>query len=142
MSELAVQHQCRVDSTCGTFICERCERCVPWCFGAADEYPEWCDDCCVTERKRLERLGLRLDGIYDAVDDLDRLERQHVSPDGALVANFDRALAIAGRLAALPDVTIAALAAELDQADPGELLPRLEARLAELTQSQAEARAR
>lgn len=115
MSELAVAHQCDPDRTCGTFICEHCERCVPWCFGAADEYPEWCDDCCVAERERLERLGLRL--------------------DDALEADFDRAIKAAERLAALPDATIAALDLELEQIGPAGMI-ELEARLALLEQSQ------
>lgn len=138
MSDLAVEHQCRPDSTCGTFTCARCERLVPWCFGAADEYPEWCDDCCVGERERLERLGLRLDGIYEAVYELESLEQRHAWADGEVVAEFDRALELARRLAALPDETIAALGAEFDQQiEPTDLLPRLEARLAELAPPQS-----
>jgi hypothetical protein len=27
------------------FLCPRCRRRVPWCFGAADSRPELCDDC-------------------------------------------------------------------------------------------------
>lgn len=27
------------------FLCARCRRRVPWCFGAADDRPELCDDC-------------------------------------------------------------------------------------------------
>ena len=30
---------------CGTFRCAGCDRTVPWCFGAADDAPELCDDC-------------------------------------------------------------------------------------------------
>lgn len=36
-------------SICGTrgkrYICVGCKRDVPWCFGAADDMPEHCDDC-------------------------------------------------------------------------------------------------
>jgi hypothetical protein len=27
------------------YACLSCNRAVPWCFGAADAYPEHCDDC-------------------------------------------------------------------------------------------------
>jgi len=27
------------------FECYRCHRLVPWCQGAADDFPDWCDDC-------------------------------------------------------------------------------------------------
>lgn len=36
-------------SLCGkdnrTYVCEVCRREVPWCFGAADDMPDACDDC-------------------------------------------------------------------------------------------------
>ena len=27
------------------YDCEGCKRTVPWCFGAADKYFDYCDDC-------------------------------------------------------------------------------------------------
>lgn len=27
------------------YLCPGCTRLVPWCFGAADDRPELCDDC-------------------------------------------------------------------------------------------------
>jgi len=27
------------------FICELCDRSVPWCFGGAHKYPDYCDSC-------------------------------------------------------------------------------------------------
>lgn len=42
---LASEHTCIVKGR--TFICEGCKREVPWDFGAADEYPNHCDDCWV-----------------------------------------------------------------------------------------------
>lgn len=48
---------------CGIYVCTRCERTVPWCFGAADQYPEWCDDCwherVEAARARLKRIKQR-----------------------------------------------------------------------------------
>jgi hypothetical protein len=31
--------------SCPLFTCSKCEQEFPWCFGAADEYPTWCDAC-------------------------------------------------------------------------------------------------
>ncbi len=30
---------------CPQFRCDRCGQWVPWCQGASDDYPLWCDDC-------------------------------------------------------------------------------------------------
>lgn len=32
------------------YRCARCQRRVPWCFGAADDMPELCDDCWAAAR--------------------------------------------------------------------------------------------
>jgi len=44
--------QSEVKCTCGEceqenqyYECEGCKRIVPWCFGAADKYFDYCDDC-------------------------------------------------------------------------------------------------
>ena len=44
--------QSEVKCTCGEcepenqyYQCEGCKRIVPWCFGAADKYFDYCDDC-------------------------------------------------------------------------------------------------
>ena len=29
------------------YVCAGCKRTVPWCFGAADKYFDYCDDCAV-----------------------------------------------------------------------------------------------
>lgn len=29
------------------YVCASCKRTLPWCFGAADEYFDYCDDCAV-----------------------------------------------------------------------------------------------
>jgi hypothetical protein len=37
---------CTAREMCGRFYtCECCLARVPWCFGAADDQPGWCDDC-------------------------------------------------------------------------------------------------
>lgn len=36
---------------CNTFRCTRCERTYPWCQGADDDHPNWCDHCAVSETK-------------------------------------------------------------------------------------------
>ena len=35
----------KADGSCETFTCARCKRDYPWCQGAADDQPDWCDDC-------------------------------------------------------------------------------------------------
>jgi hypothetical protein len=35
----------RVGTCGGTYVCTGCERKVGWCFGAADNMPELCDEC-------------------------------------------------------------------------------------------------
>ena len=44
--------QSEVKCTCGEcesenqyYQCKGCKRIVPWCFGAADKYFDYCDDC-------------------------------------------------------------------------------------------------
>ena len=37
------------DANDNYFTCASCGRRVPWCFGAADKYPDLCDDCAVKE---------------------------------------------------------------------------------------------
>ena len=56
----------QVSCTCGEceqegnyYICVGCKRSVPWCFGAADEYFDYCDDCAVEldrGKRRLQEL--------------------------------------------------------------------------------------
>ena len=39
-------HASDCDGSCpGTYTCRGCERACGWCFGAADEHPDLCDDC-------------------------------------------------------------------------------------------------
>lgn len=38
---------CQAREELELFWCPRCERLVPWDFGAADETPALCDDCAV-----------------------------------------------------------------------------------------------
>jgi len=33
------------------YRCAGCHRSVPWCFGAADDLPEMCDDCWMQRTK-------------------------------------------------------------------------------------------
>lgn len=33
------------DKVARVFRCAGCKRFVPWCFGAADDLPDHCDDC-------------------------------------------------------------------------------------------------
>jgi hypothetical protein len=42
------------------FHCPGCDRCVPWCFGCADDLFELCDDCShhvTTWRKKAETIN-------------------------------------------------------------------------------------
>ncbi len=43
------------------FECEECHRIVPWCFGAADNYPDLCDSCAIRHIEVDERLARELD---------------------------------------------------------------------------------
>lgn len=53
---LAAQHQRCERSTCGRFICSRCERCMPACWGTSDpQCPTWCDECWAAEERRKKR---------------------------------------------------------------------------------------
>ena len=55
ISKLNVEHSCsrdrpsgKPDGDCDVFVCSRCRRRVPWCFGADDAnhaYNDLCDDC-------------------------------------------------------------------------------------------------
>jgi len=38
------------------FTCELCQRQVPFCFGASDEFDDLCDDCAVRLQARHEYL--------------------------------------------------------------------------------------
>jgi hypothetical protein len=56
---------------CGVFICARCGRAVPWCFGAAGEegFEQHCDDCwaaCTTALADLVFEACLADGISKA----------------------------------------------------------------------------
>lgn len=49
------------DCTCGEceiedqyYQCDGCKRIVPWCFGAADKYFDYCDDCVSEIEKTLQ----------------------------------------------------------------------------------------
>jgi hypothetical protein len=33
------------DGECNTFRCAKCQRTYPWCQGANDNHPDWCDHC-------------------------------------------------------------------------------------------------
>lgn len=35
----------KADGNCETFKCRHCKRIYPWCQGASDDRPDWCDDC-------------------------------------------------------------------------------------------------
>jgi len=37
---------------CATYVCRGCKRRVPWCFGAADDMPDHCDDCWAKAHRR------------------------------------------------------------------------------------------
>lgn len=46
MSEEVHQPGCAGSDECGgTFDCTCCGRECGWCFGAADDLPDYCDDC-------------------------------------------------------------------------------------------------
>jgi hypothetical protein len=54
---LDVDHQCGRRADCGRFICDRCERCMPWCRGVDDSlHATWCDECLLREHKRKRRV--------------------------------------------------------------------------------------
>ena len=42
------------ESVCGgAYKCRHCHKLFGWCYGAADELPDYCDDCwaeCITEK--------------------------------------------------------------------------------------------
>jgi len=39
----------RKNGKCRTFQCTRCKRSYPWCQGASDDHPNWCDHCTVAK---------------------------------------------------------------------------------------------
>lgn len=52
----SVQCQCKECDQDQFFKCEMCDREVPYCFGASDEFDELCDDCAVRQMHRQEYL--------------------------------------------------------------------------------------
>ena len=58
---LEAKHQGCDKQTCGRFICGRCARCMPWCWGTSDERcPTWCDDCWFEMRTRADKKRTRI----------------------------------------------------------------------------------
>ena len=57
-SNLAKKVLCQC-KRCGyeeVFTCECCDREVPYCFGASDEFDDLCDDCAVKQMRHQEYL--------------------------------------------------------------------------------------
>jgi hypothetical protein len=51
--------QCGQCNNSMTFRCAKCDHDVPWCYGAADKYFSYCDDCAVAAmEKSQKRWGL------------------------------------------------------------------------------------
>lgn len=48
--------QCKECTDEEVFTCECCSREVPYCFGAADEFDDLCDDCAVRQMNHQEYL--------------------------------------------------------------------------------------
>jgi hypothetical protein len=42
------------DKTCKKFRCSSCDILCPWCQGASDDQPEWCDFCWQRARPELD----------------------------------------------------------------------------------------
>ncbi len=37
-------------TSCPTYVCSKCNQLRPWCMGASDDKPEWCDNCWAAQR--------------------------------------------------------------------------------------------
>ena len=49
--------QCKTCDRSQKFRCELCDRLVPFCYGASDKYPDYCDDCaCEAEEAIADQL--------------------------------------------------------------------------------------
>lgn len=75
-----VSCQCKTCSRSQRFQCSLGDRHVPYCYGASDKYPDYCDDCAVEADEAIADQLLELQQEFPTLEQLNRKAIAKVSP--------------------------------------------------------------
>jgi hypothetical protein len=67
-----VSCQCKTCTRLQKFQCSLCDRRVPYCYGAGDKYPDYCDDCAVETMEAIADQLLELQQEFPTLKQLNR----------------------------------------------------------------------
>jgi hypothetical protein len=67
-----VSCQCKTCTRSQKFQCSLCDRLVPYCYGAGDNYPDYCDDCACEAEEAIADQLLELQQEFPTLEQLNR----------------------------------------------------------------------